>query len=110
LVQNRFQTHIGLLDSGSAAGMTERGCHPEDVIPEINSGQALDPDPGSVSGSVSEPSRLNGFRLGGRNDNEGLRFSTYCLLLTSYFFFLSLTSYFLLPAASSSNVVERTNG
>jgi hypothetical protein len=100
LVQNRLQTHIGLLDSGPAAGMTTREakkCHPE-----------------CISGSY----RLNGFRLtstllsagGGRNDRGGWHVSAYCLLLTPYFFFLSLTAYFLLLTSFFFGVMERTNG
>jgi hypothetical protein len=76
--QNRFQVHIGLIDSGSAVGMTKRGskeCHPE-----------------LVSGSY----RPNGFRLGGRNDKAGLHFSR-----------LLLTSCCLLPILCSLSPVSR---
>jgi hypothetical protein len=40
MFQDRFQDHIGLMDSGSAAGMTkrvaEKKCHPELVSESIS--------------------------------------------------------------------------
>jgi hypothetical protein len=54
-------------------------CHPEPALPV---GRLVS---GSVSGSFSKPCRVNGFRLGGRNDKAALHFplTAYFLLLAS---------------------------
>jgi hypothetical protein len=116
LFQDQFQNRIVLMDSGPGAGMTERS-----VVPDSGSGAGMTkrgchPEfiSGSVSESIPESYRLNGFRPGGRNDKAGLNFSihslfpAYCLLSTVYCFLSPV--YRLLSTPYSPDLMERTNG